>query len=163
MLKAASIRLRLQAKCGIYKVFSGVCLTNCCPQKFRCLLANEKAAQKGDLCDQTKNGPSLQASATRVSQQCETANPHHCSLQGRGHLPRGSGLHPHEVAAVTGYARLKEITQYTVAADRKRLAFQNRIVSWSGAIMTPHSRTCAADASAGWCTYYARYVLLMIS
>jgi hypothetical protein len=33
-----------------------------------------------------------------------------------------AGRSPHEIAAITGHASLKEVQRYTATADRKRLA-----------------------------------------
>jgi integrase len=54
------------------------------------------------------------------------ANLRHCSFHG---LRKAAsvrlaevGCTPHEIAAITGHASLKEIVRYTATADRKRLA-----------------------------------------
>lgn len=59
-------------------------------------------------------------------EQCDKANLHHCSFHG---LRKAAsvrlaerGCTPHEIAAITGHASLKEIVRYTAKADRKRLA-----------------------------------------
>jgi integrase len=54
------------------------------------------------------------------------ANLHHCSFHGLRKAASvrlaEAGCTPHEIAAITGHASLKEIVRYTKAADRKRLA-----------------------------------------
>ena len=59
-------------------------------------------------------------------EQCNMANLPHCSFHG---LRKAAsvrlaevGCTPHEIAAITGHASLKEIVRYTQTADRKRLA-----------------------------------------
>jgi integrase len=59
-------------------------------------------------------------------EQCDMANLHHCSFHG---LRKAASVRlaearctPHEIAAITGHASLKEIVRYTQTADRKRLA-----------------------------------------
>jgi integrase len=60
-------------------------------------------------------------------EQCDMANLHHCSAHGlRKAAARRlaeSGCTPHEIAAITGHASLKEIVRYTEAANQKRLAW----------------------------------------
>ena len=58
--------------------------------------------------------------------QCDMAGLPHCSFHG---LRKSvsvrlaeAGCTPHEIAAITGHASLKEIVRYTKTADRKRLA-----------------------------------------
>jgi integrase len=59
-------------------------------------------------------------------EQCDTANLRHCSAHGlRKAAARRlaeAGCTPHEIAAITGHASLKEIVRYTEAVNRKRLA-----------------------------------------
>jgi integrase len=59
-------------------------------------------------------------------EQCDMANLHHCSFHG---LRKAAsvrlaevGCTPHEIAAITGHASLKEVVRYTSTVDRKRLA-----------------------------------------
>jgi integrase len=59
-------------------------------------------------------------------EQCDMANLHHCSFHGLRkaasvRLAEG-GCTPHEIAAITGHASLKEVVRYTNTVDRKRLA-----------------------------------------
>jgi integrase len=58
--------------------------------------------------------------------QCRAAGLHGCSAHGlRKAAARRlaeAGCTPHEIAAITGHASLKEIVRYTEAADRKHLA-----------------------------------------
>jgi integrase/recombinase XerD len=59
-------------------------------------------------------------------EQCDMANLHHCSLHGLRKAASvrlaEAGCTPHEIAAITGHASLKEIVRYTSTVDRKRLA-----------------------------------------
>jgi integrase len=59
-------------------------------------------------------------------EQCDRANLHHCSFHGLRKAASvrlaEAGCTPHEIAAITGHASLKEIERYTKTADRKRLA-----------------------------------------
>jgi len=59
-------------------------------------------------------------------EQCDIANLHHCSFHGLRKAASvrlaEAGCTPHEIAAITGHASLKEIVRYTQTADRKRLA-----------------------------------------
>jgi integrase len=59
-------------------------------------------------------------------EQCDMANLHHCSFHGLRKAASvrlaEAGCTPHEIAAITGHASLKEIVRYTATADRKRLA-----------------------------------------
>ena len=59
-------------------------------------------------------------------EQCDMANLHHCSFHGLRKAASvrlaEAGCTPHEIAAITGHASLKEIVRYTQTADRKRLA-----------------------------------------
>jgi integrase len=59
-------------------------------------------------------------------EQCDAANLRHCSAHGlRKAAARRlaeAGCTPHEIAAITGHASLKEIVRYTEAVNRKRLA-----------------------------------------
>jgi len=60
-------------------------------------------------------------------EECDKAGlPHHCSAHGlRKAAARRfaeAGCTPHEIAAITGHASLKEIVRYTKAADQRRLA-----------------------------------------
>lgn len=59
-------------------------------------------------------------------EQCDMANLHHCSFHGLRKAASvrlaEAGCTPHEIAAITGHASLKEIVRYTKTADRKRLA-----------------------------------------
>jgi integrase len=59
-------------------------------------------------------------------EQCDMANLHHLSFHGlRKACARRMaevGCTPHEIAAITGHATLKEVERYTKAASRKRLA-----------------------------------------
>jgi integrase len=54
------------------------------------------------------------------------ANLHHCSFHGLRKAASvrlaEAGCTPHEIAAITGHASLKEIVRYRQTADRKRLA-----------------------------------------
>jgi len=59
-------------------------------------------------------------------EQCDMANLHHCSFHG---LRKAASVRlaeasctPHEIAAITGHASLKEVVRYTNTVDRKRLA-----------------------------------------
>jgi len=59
-------------------------------------------------------------------EQCDKANLRHCTFHG---LRKAASVRlaeaactPHEIAAITGHASLKEIVRYTQTADRKRLA-----------------------------------------
>jgi len=58
--------------------------------------------------------------------QCDKANLHHCAFHGLRKAASvrlaEAGCTPHEIAAITGHASLKEIVRYTNTADRKRLA-----------------------------------------
>jgi integrase len=58
--------------------------------------------------------------------QCDTANLHHCSGHGlRKAAARRlaeAGCTPHEIAAITGHASLREVERYTKAVDQRRLA-----------------------------------------
>jgi integrase len=58
--------------------------------------------------------------------QCNAAGLPHCSFHGlRKACARRmaeSGCTPHEIAAITGHATLKEVARYTADAERKRLA-----------------------------------------
>jgi integrase len=58
--------------------------------------------------------------------QCDAANLPHCSFHGLRKSASvrlaEAGCTPHEIAAITGHASLKEIVRYTKTADRKRLA-----------------------------------------
>lgn len=58
--------------------------------------------------------------------QCVAAGLPHCTAHGlRKAAARRlaeAGCTPHEIAAITGHASLREIVRYTAAADRKRLA-----------------------------------------
>ena len=58
--------------------------------------------------------------------QCRAAGLHGCSAHGlRKAAARRlaeAGCTPHEIAAITGHATLKEVIRYTEAADRKQLA-----------------------------------------
>jgi integrase len=59
-------------------------------------------------------------------EQCDMAGLRHCTFHGLRkaasvRLAEG-GCTPHEIAAITGHASLKEIVRYTQTADRKRLA-----------------------------------------
>ncbi len=61
-----------------------------------------------------------------IREQCDMANLHHCSFHGLRkaasvRLAEG-GCTPHEIAAITGHASLKEVVRYTNTVDRKRLA-----------------------------------------
>src|SRR5215203_1796749 len=59
-------------------------------------------------------------------QQCDMANLRHCPFHGLRKAASvrlaEAGCTPHEIAAITGHASLKEIVRYTATADRKRLA-----------------------------------------
>jgi integrase/recombinase XerD len=59
-------------------------------------------------------------------EQCDTANLRHCTFHGLRKAASvrlaEAGCTPHEIAAITGHASLKEIVRYTATADRKRLA-----------------------------------------
>jgi integrase len=59
-------------------------------------------------------------------EQCDMANLRHCSFHGLRKAASvrlaEAGCTPHEIAAITGHASLKEIVRYTQTADRKRLA-----------------------------------------
>jgi integrase len=59
-------------------------------------------------------------------EQCDMANLHHCSFHGLRKAASvrlaEAGCTPHEIAAITGHASLKEIVRYTSTVDRKRLA-----------------------------------------
>src|SRR6266568_7937230 len=59
-------------------------------------------------------------------EQCDMANLRHCSFHGLRKAASvrlaEAGCTPHEIAAITGHATLKEIVRYTETADRKRLA-----------------------------------------
>jgi integrase len=54
------------------------------------------------------------------------ANLHHCTFHGLRKAASvrlaEAGCSPHEIAAITGHASLKEIVRYTNTVDRKRLA-----------------------------------------
>jgi integrase len=58
--------------------------------------------------------------------QCRAAGLRGCSAHGLRHAAARrlaeAGCTPHEIAAITGHASLKEVVRYTEAADRKRLA-----------------------------------------
>ncbi len=58
--------------------------------------------------------------------QCDMANLRHCTFHGLRKAASvrlaEAGCTPHEIAAITGHASLKEIARYTATADRKRLA-----------------------------------------
>jgi integrase len=58
--------------------------------------------------------------------QCRAAGLQGCSAHGLRHAAARrlaeAGCTPHEIAAITGHATLKEVVRYTAAADRKRLA-----------------------------------------
>jgi integrase len=59
-------------------------------------------------------------------EQCDMANLHHCSFHGLRKAASvrlaEAGCTPHEIAAITGHASLKEIVRDTQTVDRKRLA-----------------------------------------
>ncbi len=59
-------------------------------------------------------------------EQCNMANLRHCAFHGLRKAASvrlaEAGCTPHEIAAITGHASLKEIVRYTATADRKRLA-----------------------------------------
>jgi integrase len=59
-------------------------------------------------------------------EQCDKAGLHHCTFHGLRKAASvrlaEAGCTPHEIAAITGHASLKEIVRYTNTADRKRLA-----------------------------------------
>jgi integrase len=59
-------------------------------------------------------------------EQCDMAGLHHCTFHGLRKAAASRlaeiGCTPHEIAAITGHASLKEIERYTKTADRKRLA-----------------------------------------
>jgi integrase len=59
-------------------------------------------------------------------EQCDIANLHHCTFHGLRKAASvrlaEAGCSPHEIAAITGHASLKEIVRYTNTVDRKRLA-----------------------------------------
>lgn len=59
-------------------------------------------------------------------EQCNAAGLPHCSFHGLRKAASvrlaEAGCTPHEIAAITGHASLKEIVRYTATADRKRLA-----------------------------------------
>jgi integrase len=59
-------------------------------------------------------------------EQCDMANVHHCTFHGLRKAASvrlaEAGCSPHEIAAITGHASLKEIVRYTNTVDRKRLA-----------------------------------------
>jgi integrase len=59
-------------------------------------------------------------------EQCDMANLHHCTFHGLRKAASvrlaEAGCTPHEIAAITGHASLKEIVRYTATADRKKLA-----------------------------------------
>jgi integrase len=59
-------------------------------------------------------------------EQCDMANLHHCSFHGLRKAASvrlaEAGCTPHEIAAITGHASLKEVVRYTNTVDRKRLA-----------------------------------------
>jgi integrase/recombinase XerD len=58
--------------------------------------------------------------------QCDGAGLPHCSFHGLRKAAASRlaelGCTPHEIAAITGHASLKEIERYTRTVDRKRLA-----------------------------------------
>jgi len=58
--------------------------------------------------------------------QCDMANLRHCTFHGLRKAASvrlaEAGCTPHEIAAITGHASLKEIVRYTATVDRKRLA-----------------------------------------
>jgi integrase len=58
--------------------------------------------------------------------QCNSAGLRHCTFHGLRKAAASRladiGCTPHEIAAITGHASLKEIERYTRTADRKRLA-----------------------------------------
>jgi integrase/recombinase XerD len=59
-------------------------------------------------------------------EQCDVAKAHHCTFHGLRKAASvrlaEAGCSPHEIAAITGHASLKEIVRYTNTVDRKRLA-----------------------------------------
>ena len=59
-------------------------------------------------------------------EQCDAAGLPHCTFHGLRKAASvrlaEAGCTPHEIAAITGHASLKEIVRYTATADRKRLA-----------------------------------------
>jgi integrase len=59
-------------------------------------------------------------------EQCNKAGLRHCAFHGLRKAASvrlaEAGCTPHEIAAITGHASLKEIVRYTATADRKRLA-----------------------------------------
>lgn len=59
-------------------------------------------------------------------EQCDVANLRHCSFHGLRKAASvrlaEAGCTPHEIAAITGHASLKEVVRYTNTVDRKRLA-----------------------------------------
>ena len=59
-------------------------------------------------------------------EQCDMANLHHCTFHGLRKVASvrlaHAGCTPHEIAAITGHASLKEIERYTKTVERKRLA-----------------------------------------
>ena len=58
--------------------------------------------------------------------RCDEADLHHCTFHGLRKTASvrlaEAGCTPHEIAAITGHASLKEIERYTKTAERKRLA-----------------------------------------
>jgi integrase len=59
-------------------------------------------------------------------EQCDSAGLRHCTFHGLRKAAAvrlaEAGCTPHEIAAITGHASLKEIVRYTATVDRKRLA-----------------------------------------
>jgi integrase len=59
-------------------------------------------------------------------EQCDAAGLPHCSFHGLRKAASvrlaEAGCTPHEIAAITGHASLKEVSRYTATASRKRLA-----------------------------------------
>jgi integrase len=59
-------------------------------------------------------------------EQCDMAGLHHCTFHGLRKAASvrlaEAGCTPHEIAAITGHASLKEIERYTKTAERRRLA-----------------------------------------
>jgi integrase len=62
-------------------------------------------------------------------EQCNAAGLPHCSFHGLRKAASvrlaEAGCTPHEIAAITGHASLKEIVRYTATADRRRLAISS--------------------------------------
>ena len=85
------------------------------------------AAGRDESCQSRQRGkPFTGVGSNWFRRQCDMANLHHCSAHGlRKAAARRlaeAGCTPHEIAAITGHASLREVERYTRAVDQRRLA-----------------------------------------